>query len=635
MRRLAGAVVGWICLLFVAGLPVIAQEAGDIVPGRIIVTFRETAGPPDELAPRLAYAHGAQLRHTYRYAFRGMAIDVAPAAADRVLAALRRDPRVRSAGFDRYVRAVAQTVPKGVDRINAEPGKRANTGSGVRVAIFDSGLDFNHADLAPNIDIGLSRNCIGGCKSGGQDDNGHGTFVGGIVAAVDNNQDVIGAAPAVTLIAVKVLGANGSGSFADIIAGVDYVISLNQSGTFIDVGNMSLGATCSVCTDTSSDPTISAFHDAVRALVNSGTTLVVAAGNDGRDAANSVPASFDEVITVSALADSDGQPGGSGPSMLVSGAGRMPDDSFAKFSNFGADVDVIAPGVNELSLRLGGGTSTGSGTSFSSPYAAAVAAIFIRDQLSRGNPRPAPGTVRQALIETGECPGNGTQFFGSTGCSTTWRNDPDGITEPLVRADKVVNFGGAGSTPVHDVAVTAISVPGSAVVNTTESVDVGVANQGTESETFSVTLTDSLAANISNAQSVTLAAGASATLTFLWTPTLTGNHVLTATASVVSGETDTADNTKSATVSVSAGSTSGITLTATGFKDRGLQKTDLAWSGATSAFVDVYRNGVRIATTENDGAFRDDINVRGGGSYTYQVCEAGTNVCSNQATVVF
>ncbi len=634
MRKLTGPVVGFICLLSLYPLSTFAQNSGDIVPGRIIVTFRDTAGRPDEIAPQLAHAHGAQLRHTYRYAFRGMAIDVAPAAADRVLAALRRDPRVRTAGFDRFVRAVAETVPKGVNRINAESGKGANTGTGVRVAIFDSGLDFNHADLAANIDLTLSRNCIGGCAPGGQDDNGHGTFVGGIVAAVDNDQDVIGAAPAATLIALKVLDSGGSGSFADINAAIDYVISLNQSGTFVDVGNMSLAATCSVCTDDSTDPTISSFHDAVRALVNSGTTLVVAASNDGRDAATSAPASFDEVITVSALADTDGEPGGLGPFLRIIGMGRVADDSFANFSNSGADIDVIAPGVNELSLNLGGGTSTGSGTSFSSPYAAAVAAIFIRDQLSKGNPRPAPGTVRQALIETGECPGDGTQFFGTTGCSGTWRNDPDGITEPLVRADNIANFGG-GTGPVHDVAVTSVSAPGSAVVNTAESVNVGVANQGTETETFSVSLADSLAATISSAQSVTLAAGASATLTFTWTPTVAGSHVLTATASTVPGEADTADNARTATVNVTDSSASGITLTATGFKERGLQKVDLAWSGATSTFVDIFRNGVLIATSENDGAFRDDINVRGGGSYTYQVCEAGTSVCSNEATVVF
>jgi N-acetylmuramoyl-L-alanine amidase len=78
-----------------------------------------------------------------------------------------------------------------------------------------------------------------------------------------------------------------------------------------------------------------------------------------------------------------------------------------------------------------------------------------------------------------------------------------------------------------------------------------------------------------------------------------------------------------------------FTLTATGYKNRGLQKADLAWSGADSTDVDVYRDGTVIATTANDGSYKDNIDQRGGGSYRYQVCEAGTNTCSNEATVSF
>lgn len=78
-----------------------------------------------------------------------------------------------------------------------------------------------------------------------------------------------------------------------------------------------------------------------------------------------------------------------------------------------------------------------------------------------------------------------------------------------------------------------------------------------------------------------------------------------------------------------------ISLSAVGSKERGLQKADLTWSGATTSNVDVFRNGVLIATTANDGAFRDNINQRGSGTYVYQVCEEGTSVCSNEATVNF
>jgi len=87
--------------------------------------------------------------------------------------------------------------------------------------------------------------------------------------------------------------------------------------------------------------------------------------------------------------------------------------------------------------------------------------------------------------------------------------------------------------------------------------------------------------------------------------------------------------------SVTVSEAAPITLTASGYKVRGLQKADLSWSGATSTNVDIYRNGVLIVTTANDGSHTDNINQRGAGSYTYKVCEAGTSTCSNDATVTF
>ncbi|HUE88787.1 MAG TPA: PKD domain-containing protein, partial [Vicinamibacterales bacterium] len=78
-----------------------------------------------------------------------------------------------------------------------------------------------------------------------------------------------------------------------------------------------------------------------------------------------------------------------------------------------------------------------------------------------------------------------------------------------------------------------------------------------------------------------------------------------------------------------------ISLSVRGYKVRGLQKTDLSWSGATSTNVDVYRNGAHITTTANDGFYTDNINARGSGTYTYKVCEAGTTTCSGEVTITF
>jgi subtilisin len=184
-----------------------------------------------------------------------------------LLRALRRDPRVASIGRDRKVYLTAQQVAKDLNRINGEPGLAPNTGSGVQVAILDSGLDFAHPDLAANIDTSLSRDCTdggGGCVLGGQDDHGHGTSVGGIVAARDNGIDLVGVAPQATLIAVKVFRADGSADYIDIVAGVDYLTGLNLSGNVIEVANMSFRDNCPTCTDDSTDPVVVAFHDRKR-----------------------------------------------------------------------------------------------------------------------------------------------------------------------------------------------------------------------------------------------------------------------------------------------------------------------------------------------------------------------------------
>jgi len=551
--KLLGRVVLFSCLFgFFFQIAAVAQEPGDVIPGRYIVLFRSDVPSPAAAAQELGRAHGFQVRHIYQFALRGMAIEL-PAdarAQSRILGALQRDGRVRAIGQDRVIAAFADTAPKGVRRINANPSP--NTGAGIRVAIVDTGLAFSHPDLAANINTSLSRTCIGAnpnCSAGGGDDNGHGTFVGGIVAAAANNAQLIGVAPQTELIAIKVLNSSGSGSFSDINAGLDYLTSLaSSSSTFVHVANMSLGARCSVCTDNSTDPTIASFHTAVRSLVNSGTTVVVAAGNDGVDASTTVPASFDEVVTVSALADFDGLPGGQGGSVVIIGMGRVADDSFAKFSNSGADIDVIAPGVNETSLSLSGGTSTGSGTSFSSPHAAGVAAIYIKHHLAQSGTLPSPETVRRALIETGECAnGAGTILHGATGCSQKWSGDPDSFAEPLVRADKVVTF---SAGPVADVAVTSVSVPGTVQTGSAVQVEVGVANLGTQAESFTVMLSSDVEGAIGSQEVSALSAGASTTLSFSWTPSQAGAQTLTATASTVPGETNTANNSKTASVTV-------------------------------------------------------------------------------------
>ncbi len=400
-----------------------------LIADRFIVTFKAEAGEPVRAAEQLAQSHGFRVRNVYQHALRGMVIDLPEPAQQHVLDALRQNPNVESVVQDRIITLAAEAIPKGVVRVGAEGyHNRANAGAGVRVAVMDSGIDFEHLDLQGNIDTAHSVQCLGGnpCATGGDDEYGHGTSVAGVIAAVDNNNlNIVGVAPSATLISVKVFDASGNSSSAAVLAGVDYLTGLNESGIKTDVVNMSFVDWCKDSTgayiDCQTDPDQGQFYTAIEKLISSGTTVVAAAGNEKIDTKFVVPASFPGVIAVSALADSDGLPGGIGADVCLTRflflcLEYVPDDHFAPFSNFGERVDVIAPGADELLLQNGGGTRNASGTSFAAPHAAGVAAIFISDRLAKGQQAPLPDTVKQALVTTGECYATGADAGQTPWC---------------------------------------------------------------------------------------------------------------------------------------------------------------------------------------------------------------------------
>jgi subtilisin family serine protease len=387
MRRrivVGGVLAALLVSVMAAVLPIAgARQSGR--NGNYIVVLKSTASSPGMLASQHARRYGARVGHVYRHALRGYS---ATLPSDRA-AALRADPNVAAVVADLPVHAFAQTLPSGINRIDGELSSTASgNGSGsvdADVAIIDSGIATGHPDL--NVVGGV--NCVGG--SSFNDDFGHGTHVAGIAAARDNTDGVVGVAPGARLWAVKVLDAEGAGFTSQVICGIDWVTS--QAGT-IEVANMSLGGiglwgSYSRC-DSRYDP----MHPAICRSVAAGVTYAVAAGNSrtSLDNNNVVPAAYAEVITVSALADFNGQPGGGAPATCRADT----DDTFANFSNFGADIDLIAPGVCILSTFPPAGLATFSGTSMASPHVAGAAALY-----KANNPGATPAQVKAALQAAG------------------------------------------------------------------------------------------------------------------------------------------------------------------------------------------------------------------------------------------
>jgi subtilisin family serine protease len=350
------------------------------VPGAWIVTL-EPGASADSVSAEHSRRFEARVDHVYRHALDGYAARMSDQAAARVA----QDPRVASVERDQVVTIAApQPVPTGIDRIDGEVSSTlAGNGGGtvdVDVAVIDTGIDPKHKDL----------NVVGGknCSTGTSwaDGNGHGTHVAGTIGAKDDSVGVVGVAPGARLWAVRVLNNQGSGTRAGIICGVDWVTA---NAATIEVANMSLGGsgTDSVCGGSDS------YHNAIcRSVDEGGVTYVVAAGNSSANAATYVPATYEEVITVSALADFNGEPGGGATATCRADV----DDTFADFSNFGADVDIIAPGVCIRSTWKGGGYNTISGTSMASPHVAGAAALY-----KATNPTASPALVKSALVGAG------------------------------------------------------------------------------------------------------------------------------------------------------------------------------------------------------------------------------------------
>lgn len=245
-------------------------------------------------------------------------------------------------------------------------------GSGVIVAVLDTGVDTTHPDLKDNLISGYN---FVDKNDDVSDLDGHGTMVTGIIAAVANNSEgIVGVAPEVKIMPLKVLTSKG-GNWIDLDLAIIY--AANHGAKII---TMSLGGQSSLLFD-------AATQAAINFAYQQGCVLIAAAGNDN-SSEPFYPAAYDKVIAVSAVDQSDNK---------------------ASFSNFGSYIDISAPGVNILSTMINGTYAYGSGTSFAAPFVAGVAALLLSK-----HPNLTPQEVAETLYNYAEDLGESgwDQFYG-------------------------------------------------------------------------------------------------------------------------------------------------------------------------------------------------------------------------------
>jgi subtilisin family serine protease len=430
-----------IALVAVTTQSAVAQgRAGDRIPDHYIVKVVEGAS-----ADAVAREHGLAPNFVYGHAVKGFAGFVPPGQLKKLL----DDSRVVSVTPDRMVQVNGrggrpgrpgrdpgdvgqsnQVVPSGIVRIGAEPGSGLPTGQGVGVAVVDTGVDLFHTDL-------IAVDAFSAFGGSAQDDHGHGTHVAGTVAALDNDQDVVGVSPEAVVYGVKVLSGSGSGSDATVIAGLDWIAKKwDQVDPKIQVANLSLGRPGSL----DDNPALRAAVQQLTAFPGPGITVVVAAGNDcDREVSQQVTSTYPEVLAVASTTAE------AGTNQCRRFSGVIDADTASVFTTDGAfsdasgiGVTISAPGASHenitkkcgvtsvgiLSTALGGGTTRMSGTSMAAPHTAGVAALLY-EQAGGGLD---PEDVRTRIMQGAELVGN-APLPSPTSC-----HSPDGDSEGILSA---------------------------------------------------------------------------------------------------------------------------------------------------------------------------------------------------------
>lgn len=362
-RLIAGAGLAAAAVVVTTAVAIPAQAAEGtirladsdaVVAGSYIVVLKDARAAVSTQADNLAAEYGAQVRRTYTAALRGFAVSASEAEAKRLAA---DDSVAFVQQNQRFTISDTQADPPswGLDRIDQRDRPLdssytyATKGDGVTAYVIDTGVMVDHPTFEGRATSGFDAVDN---DDDAADGHGHGTHVAGTIGGAE-----YGVAKGVSIVGVRVLDDNGSGTTEQVTAGIDWVAQ-NHSGP--SVANMSLGG-----------PVDDVLDAATQGAIDAGVTFAIAAGNSAADASEFSPARVESAITVAASDESDAQ---------------------ANFSNFGSLVDVYAPGVGITSSWNDGGTNTISGTSMAAPHVAGAAALYLQ-----ANPTATPADVAAAL----------------------------------------------------------------------------------------------------------------------------------------------------------------------------------------------------------------------------------------------